>query len=120
MNRKKAAPYAYTATPLGEQVLTATLAEKLRSFRGRLSRVELCAAMEWPPTPANYGLIYKLCMRWEIATQDTVREKRDFPVNQLRREREIELAAKVRTEQIALARIEATTAPPYKGGDLQW
>ena len=116
---------AYTTTPSGERVLTKTLVEQMRRFRGRLTRASLCSAMGWDRTPANIKTVSGICERWEIVTADYINPGR--PIEVLQRglrdkqaSRATEDARRLLAKQIELAVAEAATAPLYKKGDLSW
>lgn len=112
-----------TVTPDGKTVLVMDLVESFRRHRGRLTRPQICQEMGWPLTPKSLAFVYKICARWEITTAHF---RSAAPVNinanadAIRRERTLEVIAKARLEQIAAAKLEAATAPPYKHGDLSW
>lgn len=116
---------SYTTIPSGERVLTKSLVEQMRRYRGRLTRTLLCSAMGWDRSAANIKMVSGICERWEIVTADYLNPGRAPEVlHRGLREKQArhatEDAKRLLSKQIELAVVEAQTEPLYKKGDLSW
>lgn len=140
----------YIDTGNGTRIETLRLVERLRAFRGRLTRRMMCRAMGYPDSnKAVYVAVCRLCREYEInaadavddiqylkpevfrdIARDRVRESKIDLVSEARKrrtmlpvEKRIAVATAAKRElrrQVQLAIAEAPTAPPYKPKELAW
>lgn len=103
-------------TPHGrEPVCTLDLIAVMRRHRGRLTRRELCQAVDLnPDNPLHYGLISRLCRDYAITCRDPPARR----VPKHCRAGEVRNAKASLAEEIRLARMEAPFARPFRGDEF--
>jgi hypothetical protein len=108
----------------GQQIRTMDLVNKLRAYRGRLSRRELCAALGYgADNQRAYKVICRLCVDYQIATAPRPgppprpnRPSAKVAIAMLAEARR-QLAAEIEAHQ---DRLRDGRSPPYKPGPLGW
>lgn len=114
----------YVYTPAGK-VPTIDLVNQMRSHRGRKTRRELVEAVGFDPNNStHFDVIRRICKDYDITVADPGRvdpkPKWDNRFSS-KAAGELRLAKEQLAKEIALARMEAAHAPPYRYDEaLEW
>lgn len=96
---------------------TDDLVAKIRKYRGRLTIRQLVDQLQFKSTLSGLLIIKNLCVKYEIMTADL---EPDYRHSTVTRDQAVALAADQLEKEIAAAKEEAKTAPPYRIGPLVW
>lgn len=108
----------------GEQIRTLDLVAKLRAFRGRLTRRELCEVLGYGADNRQaFRAVCRLCVAYQIASAAESRPTRPPPaagpaLTSMLIEAKRSLAAEIARHHDRLRL--GLVPPPYKPGPLQW
>jgi hypothetical protein len=105
----------------------AALAQQIRTFRGRLSRRDLCEALGLGKDNLKaLAVVSRVCRQFSLVTaDDTVKAvaRTRIAAEITKADQMAEMLVKARQQlaaEIYLARKEAATAPAYKPADFEW
>lgn len=97
---------------------TDDLVTRVRRFRGRKTIHQILIALGIHQTKQAWLTIMNICRKYEITTAGP--DDPEYFRKAVARDKAVDAAQENLRRQIALAKREKDTAPPYKSGKLEW